>query len=209
MAGDVAQMGRRRGSAAELVRWPWTGWCGAPPGSWAARIDDWWRCEVNQGVRGAQGSPAVRNREISTAALLTGVGVQCDSGRCSCRGRARRPGSCSWCQGEAPTRLWRGCSAAGRHGHCGAGERRLGGTAQVRWARVLAALVWMGCKGEARAPICRAAANLGVRARDGRPAKSRRGSRPGVAGGGGRIWQVGPGSQRQRGRASGARALRA
>jgi hypothetical protein len=31
--------------------------------------------------------------------------------------------------------------------------------------RALAALVWMGCKGEARAPICRAAANLGGRAR--------------------------------------------
>jgi len=51
-------------------------------------------------------------------------------------------------------------------------------------------------QGKARAPICRAAANLGVRARDGRPAKMRRGSRAGVAGGGGQIWQVGQGSQR-------------
>ena len=51
-------------------------------------------------------------------------------------------------------------------------------------------------QGKTRAPICRAAANLGVRARDGRPAKTRRGSRAGVAGGGGWIWQVGQGSQR-------------
>ena len=54
VAGDVAQMGRRRGSAAESVRWLWTGWCGAPPGSLAARIDDWWRCEANQGGQRGQ-----------------------------------------------------------------------------------------------------------------------------------------------------------
>ena len=71
MAGDVAQMGRRRGSAAESVRWPWTGWCGASPGSWAARSDDWWRCEANQGVSVARVRPAARNRERKK---LTGGG---------------------------------------------------------------------------------------------------------------------------------------
>ena len=72
VAGDVAQKGRRRGSAAESVRWPWTGWCGAPPGSWAARIDDWWRCEANQGVSVARVRPAARNRERKSSPAAAG-----------------------------------------------------------------------------------------------------------------------------------------
>ena len=61
VAGDVAQKGRRRGSAAESVRWPWTGWCGAPPGSWATRIDDWWHCEASQGVSVARNQAGGKN----------------------------------------------------------------------------------------------------------------------------------------------------
>ena len=72
VAGDVAQMGRRRGSAAESVRWPWTGWCGAPPGSWAARIDDWWRCEANQGDSMARVRPVARIREGKSSPAAAG-----------------------------------------------------------------------------------------------------------------------------------------
>ena len=36
VAGDVAQMGRRRGSAAGSMRWPWTGHCGVLRDCWLA-----------------------------------------------------------------------------------------------------------------------------------------------------------------------------
>ena len=47
VAGDVAQGGRRRGRAAAVGRVLRSGRCWAPPSSWAARIVEWWRCEVN------------------------------------------------------------------------------------------------------------------------------------------------------------------
>ena len=48
------------------------GRCGAPPVAQAPRVDERQRCEGCPGVRGAQGSPAARNREagqLPTAAL--------------------------------------------------------------------------------------------------------------------------------------------
>ena len=59
VAGDVAQVGRRRGSAAGSVRWPWTGRCGGAPRLLTRRKDTRSCCERELVVREARDLPAV------------------------------------------------------------------------------------------------------------------------------------------------------
>ena len=74
VAGDVAQMGRRRGSAAGSVRWPWTVHCGGAPRLLTHREDTSGPCE---------GGPGVKDALRSTAA-----GGNAEAGRFTCGGGA-------------------------------------------------------------------------------------------------------------------------
>ena len=144
VARDVAQVGRRRGSAAGSVRWPWTGHCGGAPRLLTRREDSSGPCEGVPGVKEAlrstaagnflrKGSPAAAPSRAIPAGMASGVGAaaRCASGR---RGGAKA-GRC------------RGGAAAERRGHVGA-EVRHGGAARLRRLRLCeAARGWMGCRG--------------------------------------------------------------
>jgi hypothetical protein len=60
------EMQRRGGSSmrsAAAMGWSSrSGRCWVPPGSWAARVDEWLRCEAEQGVREGRGPLMARNR---------------------------------------------------------------------------------------------------------------------------------------------------
>ena len=73
VAGDVAQMGRRRGSAAGSGRWPWTGRCGGAPRLLTRREDTGGPCEGGPGVKEALRSTAAGNflRKGSPAAATS------------------------------------------------------------------------------------------------------------------------------------------
>ena len=49
-------------SAAAMGRNSLSGRCWVPLGSWAARVDEWLRCEAEQGVREGRGPLVARNR---------------------------------------------------------------------------------------------------------------------------------------------------
>ena len=77
VAGDVVQMGRRRGSAAGSVRWPWTGQCGGAPRLLTRREDTSGPCEGGPGVKEALRSTAAgetRRRAGLPAAAERGGG---------------------------------------------------------------------------------------------------------------------------------------
>ena len=73
VAGAVAQVGRRRGSAAGSVRWPWTGRCGGAPRLLTRREDTGGPCEGGPGVKEALRSTAAGNflRKGSPAAATS------------------------------------------------------------------------------------------------------------------------------------------
>jgi hypothetical protein len=67
VAETAVQGGRRRGRAAAVGRNSRSGRRWAPPGSWVARIDEWWRCEAEREVRKGRGTLVARNCTGGTA----------------------------------------------------------------------------------------------------------------------------------------------
>jgi hypothetical protein len=192
-------MGRRRGLAAETVRWPWTGWCGAPPGPLTRREDTSGPCEGGIGVKEALRSTAARN---CAAAQLTGD----DAGRKSGRGRggfgASGLGEGSW---------WHGGVVAGSCGVGGAAVWRGRGGAEgsARRSEQSGMGAALGFVGRRSVGLGEGAEDWG-RFKGGRPGisaweqgrksrRTRRDSGAGVALRGRRSWQAGPGCSERRG----------
>jgi hypothetical protein len=101
MVGEAVQRARRRRPAAKVGRSSWTGWCGAPPGVWAPRVDSRRPCDG-----------ATR----SGRSVKAGVEEKCGGGATH-----RRAGA--WCGGV----MWRRWDVGGSCGVASWGaEGRLG-----------------------------------------------------------------------------------